>query len=1190
MSISFAATHAFMHRFDHTEHRCQHTITLTNAETSDICQFVRQQQLPIEIFLQGSLALLLGYYLGAEEITFGYIHHTDLTLIRPWHMTIPAHQSVLAYLQGIAYQQSAIKPVSAPSSLEGNDTSQNTPLYDVQLLFCESESHFCGPYLHDQPLDDQSPHTIIRTEAEKWVNLIPFTLIVSYQVNLSLTLVTTNQRADAGALVRFLTHLRTLLGEMCHFPERLVTAVSPLTPPEKTQLLYTWNQTQADYPRDRCLHQLLVEQAQKTPQAVAARMFIANQSGVPFLTYADLDRRANQLAHYLRTLGIGPEVRVGIYLERSLDMLVALLGVLKAGGAYVPLDPGYPHERLAFMLADSGAKAIITRQDLAAIPLPGAACCYLDTHEAVVASHPDSMPTLLTTPENLAYVIYTSGSTGQPKGVQVTHRSLVNFLYAMRQKPGITAADILLSVTTLSFDIAALELFLPLTIGACVVIADRTIATDGLLLAQAVITSGATVMQATPATWRLLLQNNWAGNSRLKILCGGEAMPRQLADQLLSRSCELWNLYGPTETTVWSTAYQVLPGTESSISIGRPIANTQVYVLDKYGRFVPPGVPGELLIGGEGVARGYLDRSELTDLRFTTDDLRPSHSHSDNPRLYHTGDLVCWRMDGTLEFLGRLDHQVKIRGYRIELGEIEAVLLTHAQVRQAVVIAQQAAGKEPSLIAYLVPADPPPAKAELRHLLQSRLPAYMLPLGFVFLDTFPLTANGKIDRRALPVPDLRRIASDTPYAPPRTTWERRLVALFQEVLAVQPIGIDDDFFALGGNSLSGAALIGRLQQMLGQYLYITALFAAPTPARLSEYLRIHYAAAVGETETAVAPINAANITTMKRLLPPVPALHMPTTDKNPPAIFILSPPRSGSTLLRVMLAGHPNLFVPPELDLLNFATLNERHDYLSGANTFRQEGALRALMEIDGCDVTAARQRMAAYAAEGMTTAQFYRLLQTAVSPRCLVDKSVMYALQPEVLQRAEAVFANAFYIHLTRHPHGMIHSFTKAHLDRLYFQQQTEFAPRQLAELIWLISQQNIISFLETVPPQRWLRLSFADLVRQPQLVMETLCRRLGLTAHADMWHPYQNKTRRMTDGLHTADASRMVGDVKFHSYQQIDPTVADHWQQEVPTDFLSAASWEVATQLGYPRWQPAVPQPSSFAPIVRQPRQSTR
>ena len=459
---------------------------------------------------------------------------------------------------------------------------------------------------------------------------------------------------------------------------------------------------------------------------------------------------------------------MGLCVERSLDMVVGLLGILKAGGAYVPLDPTYPAERLAFMLEDAQVPLLVTQQHLLTqLPAHATKVVCLDADAAVLAQQSKANSLSAATSDHLAYVIYTSGSTGRPKGVQILHRAVVNFLLSMRQQPGLTAQDTLLAVTTLSFDIAALELFLPLLVGARLIVASRDTAADGVALAETLTRARVTAMQATPITWRLLLAAGWQGNPDLKILCGGEALPLDLAQQLLPRAASLWNLYGPTETTIWSTLCKIEPGYEV-ITIGRPIANTQIYLLDPQLQPVPVGVPGELYIGGDGLARGYLNRPELTAERF----IPHPFSNESGARLYKTGDLARYRPDGTIEHLGRLDYQVKLRGFRIELGEIEALLAQHPAVRQAVVVAREDVPGDKRLVAYVALREKQTATVgDLQSHVMKQLPTYMVPSAFVLLEAFPLTPNGKVDRRALPAPEHTRPELREAFVAPCTPTE-----------------------------------------------------------------------------------------------------------------------------------------------------------------------------------------------------------------------------------------------------------------------------------------------------------------------------------------------------------------------------------------------------------------------------------
>ncbi len=570
-----------------------------------------------------------------------------------------------------------------------------------------------------------------------------------------------------------------------------------ITDREREQLVLEWNATARDFDLDRCVHELFEAQAARTPDRVAVAF--EGKS----LTYRELDARANRIAQSLRARGVGPDVLVGILLDRSLDLVATLLAVWKAGGAYVPLDPMFPKDRIAFMIEDSRAALVITNDNLAEI--------LTDNRQPTTDNKAAA--------SNLAYVIYTSGSTGKPKGVQIPHRAVVNFLETMRERPGLTEDDVLLAVTTLSFDIAGLELFLPLTTGARIELASRETAADGRALADAV--KRATVMQATPATWRMLLEAGWNGDPKLKILCGGEAMSADLAEKLLDRCGSLWNMYGPTETTIWSTVERVQrDGNGATVPIGRPIANTTVYVLDKQLQPVPVGVAGELHIGGAGVARGYLNRPELTAERFI--DLSGA-------RVYKTGDAVQWLADGRLQYLNRLDNQVKVRGYRIELGEIESALRKHPSIKDAVVIVRNQV-----LAAYVIGAA---ASQELREFLRASLPEYMIPSFFIALDAFPLTPNGKVDRKALPDLDHAARENTESFVPPRDALETQLAQIWCDVLGIPAASVHDNFFEHGGESILALKMFVRIERELGAKLPLATLIQANTIEALAKALR-----------------------------------------------------------------------------------------------------------------------------------------------------------------------------------------------------------------------------------------------------------------------------------------------------------------------------------------------------------------
>ncbi len=572
------------------------------------------------------------------------------------------------------------------------------------------------------------------------------------------------------------------------------------------------------------VHRLFEAQARRRPEAVALAV------GGDVLTYGQLDARANRLASFLRAQGVLPESVVGLALDRDAEMVVALLAVLKAGGAYLPLDLAFPRDRLDWMLRDSGAPIVLTRSDLAGhLPDNDARPIFLvDVADEVARRHAER-PSDPSRRDGLAYVLYTSGSTGRPKGVQVGHAALTNFLVGTASRLGFGRDDAILAVTTLSFDIAALEIFLPLVAGGRVELASRDEAVDGALLARRLADPSISFLQATPATWRMLIDAGWAGSPGLTMLCGGEALPRDLADRLLPRGRRLWNLYGPTEATVWCAAEGVEPGA-GPVPIGRPLPNQAMYVLDGRLQLVPPGVVGELYVGGAGLARGYLGRPSLTAERFLPNPYGPAAGG----RIYRTGDLARRRPDGSFEWVGRVDQQVKVRGFRVELGEVEAALGAIPGVRQAVAAARVDATGEQRLVGYLVAgADAASDPAGLRKFLESRLPEYMVPSAFVTLDALPLTPNGKVDRKALPEPEARAADAAPEFVPPMGPVEEAIASAWSDVLGVGRVGPDDHFFALGGHSLLATRVVSRLRDALGLEVPVRLLFEAPTVAGLA---------------------------------------------------------------------------------------------------------------------------------------------------------------------------------------------------------------------------------------------------------------------------------------------------------------------------------------------------------------------
>ncbi len=625
---------------------------------------------------------------------------------------------------------------------------------------------------------------------------------------------------DHGTISRMIGHYLNILESMVADAHMRILNSSLLGQEEKEHIVSELNETQSQLPELCGLHQLFEEQANRIPEKTA--ILTDNKK----LTYDELNKRSNQLAHFLIDLGVGPDTLIGLYVERSIDIVIGVLGILKAGGAYVPLDPAYPEERIAFMVEDACMPVILTQDDLETrLPENECVTVCLDVDWDEVAQESSDNPKQSSNRDNLAYVIYTSGSTGRPKGVQVPHGAVVNFLSSMSREPGVGEDDVLLAVTTLSFDIHVLEIFLPLFVGGTVVIASSETASDGERLLKRLNESQTTVMQATPSTWRLLLAAGWGGNEKFKVLCGGEAFPRDLAKELLSRVGSVWNMYGPTETTVWSSCYRITDG-EDPILIGRPIANTQMYILDRLMHPVPIGVAGELHIGGDGVTRGYLNRPELTEKQFVPDPFRSDAG----ARLYKTGDLVRFRPDGNLEYLSRLDTQVKVRGFRIELGEIESVLSDHPLVDECVVTVREDQPGDVRLVGYnVVKAGMEMTASDLRTHLRTKLPDYMIPQHFVQLEELPLTPAGKVDRKNLPAPDSEGSLSSTDeYVAPRNETEETLASIWRDVIGVSRVGIHDNFFDIGGHSLLALRLISRINQAYQLKLPLRQLFDMPT--------------------------------------------------------------------------------------------------------------------------------------------------------------------------------------------------------------------------------------------------------------------------------------------------------------------------------------------------------------------------
>ncbi len=618
---------------------------------------------------------------------------------------------------------------------------------------------------------------------------------------------------------------KQLLNEIVSHPEKKISEFNLLSADEEKQEIVDWNATASKYPEHLCLHHIISDQSAKTPHSTA--ISFDGES----MTYEELERKSNGLALALHQKGIGPDTPVGLYHERSMNMVVGLLGILKAGGCYVPLDPEFPPLRLEQMLDNANPSVVVTQSELAsALPQGQWESIFVEeVSEAETTPQVDGL-----NPDSLAYIIYTSGSTGVPKGVEISHQSLVNFLYSMQREPGLSDEDKLLAVTTLSFDISGLELYLPLISGAQVILASRKVAADGRQLAALIKSTNPTIIQATPATWQMLLDSGWYGKQNLRILCGGEPLPPDLAEHLCEMGAEVWNLYGPTETTIWSTASQIEKG-DDVVSIGRPIANTKIYILDEEEKPLPTGFAGNLYIGGDGLARGYHKQPELTKESF----VELSLNQQETERVYKTGDLARYLSDGSIECIGRRDSQIKLRGHRIELSEIETVLRDHPAVKSALVLMRKDMPGGPGIAAYIIPMENNDRLVpDLRSHLTERLPQYMQPSAYMVLDEFPLTPNNKIDRNHLPLPSLKRSDLRTDYLAPQTPTEKILCDILNQAFKSDKIGIHDNFFELGGDSLMAVEILSSITSAFNRELPIEVFLRNPTVESLGYYFEL----------------------------------------------------------------------------------------------------------------------------------------------------------------------------------------------------------------------------------------------------------------------------------------------------------------------------------------------------------------
>ena len=816
-------------------------LNVSAENTTALANFAQSTGVTMHTLLQAAWSLLLHHYSGDDDVVFAstracrHWSSDAANMIGLFINTVPVRTRtddklpLIDYLRSLRQQQIALR------------SHEHTGLNDIQRWsdIGRGETLFDSLVVYD----NLTLHDRMQAKGDAYANRhfayhgqtnFPLTVLAYGGDSLLLRIEHQHERFSAEIAQNILAQLHTIMLNMLGRASAPALRIPYFSARDRQQLFSVWNTPLTDQPT-WSVHDKISEQAQRTPDKVAvltpANGRMRRQGRT--LTYRELDNESTELARHLRQIGVGPGQFVGVCMQRNANLIIALLGVLKAGAVYVPIDPDYPRDRINHMFDDSAASVVITdRKSWDRLPneRENLQILDMDNLEAMTLSFNRKVAVQ---PTDLAYMIYTSGSTGKPKGVQVPHGALSNFLHSMSKQPGITAQDVLLAVTTVSFDIAALEIFLPLLTGATLCLASAETASDGHDLVQTLQHSPITVMQATPATWRMMLEANWQGDSKLKILCGGEPLPRRLADELLTRGSELWNMYGPTETTIWSTISQV-SADDAAITIGTAIDNTSCFILDKQLRPVPPGVIGELVIGGAGVTAGYKNRPKLTDEKFIDDEFTPLAA--EGAKLYRTGDMARFNPNGTLDCLGRIDHQVKIRGFRIELGEIESVLSQHDAVSDICVVAREKQPGVKHLVAYIIPQGEAPPISALRKFSKTKLPDYMIPAAFVMLDAFPLTNNGKINRLALPEPDGSRPELDEPFVAPYSDAEKAIARIWRDILLVNRVGVNDSFFDLGGDSLLVVRAISTMRRHFNSKLSVHKLYEYRTVKALAGYL------------------------------------------------------------------------------------------------------------------------------------------------------------------------------------------------------------------------------------------------------------------------------------------------------------------------------------------------------------------
>jgi len=1081
-----------------------------------------------------TLKILIYKYSVVDEITIG-------TPTLRFDEVDPEISDVILFFSSVLDPAITSRKIISQTLAELNENTQHQ-YYDFQSLETrfinrqDKSSSATSPFptsvgFNYKTLNDPSSH----------LDRLRFVFeIIKQQNQYQLIIQAYSSKYENEILQSMTDHYINILTEILLKPDAPVSKIQMLTVADREMLISRFNETdKSPQLPGKTIDEVFSKVAASMPDQVA--LIYEEQ----YLTYRILDLWSNQVANYLTNVcSIRKEALVGVMINRSSLMVVSLLGILKARAAFVPIDTELPVNRKEIILKTASIATVLTETEfMFEIPSFDGQVVAIDVQLEGVSGHTTGHGGK---PQDLAYTLFTSGTSGEPKGCMISHGNLLNYLdwasiFYFKNTTGNFPF-----FTPLTVDLTLTSIFCPLVRGKAICIYSRHAEITDIL--KDCIGPGSPVdsIKLTPTHIKLIEDFIPITSPVKMVIVGGEQLTPKHVDIVrnLNSQIKLFNEYGPTESTIGCIVAPIYLTSTQEILIGRPIANMKAFVLGKDGNSVPFDIPGELYLSGSGVGRGYLNDLELTDAKF----IRPGIISSQS--LYKTGDIAQVNSQGEIKYLGRIDDQLKFNGYRIESGEIEKCLLKYPGIRNAWILKKP--GPPLLLCAYYM-ADNNPAEHKLRAFLLENLPSYMIPHEFIPVATLPLGRGGKIDKKKLL--DIGAVeARSIPFRPPGSAIEEQLTIIWSAVLQKENIGIDDNFFSLGGDSLRGIRILNKIKEQLNEIVHVTALFSFPTIALLSKEI-------CKNRNPNHQKIKAERIQEFKNLIPKV-SLSWERSSQNPKVIFILSPPRSGSTLLRVILAGHPNLFAPPELELLGYNSLSERSAALGKKLNFFTEGAIRAVKEIFSWGTEKTIAKIKSMEESGMTIKEFYTFLQTSIEPLTLVEKSPSYSLDLNILRRAEQYFSQTHYIHLVRNPNAMIRSFETAKLDQI-FKYENDFTTRELAELEWLVSHQNILEFLKDIPENRKNIVRFEKLVSYPLQTAQGICSNLGISFQSKMLDIYGQGSFRMIDGIYPE--SKMIGDVKFLTHSSINKKTANDWKKYYSEDFICDESVEIAKKLGY-------------------------